>query len=381
LRLALGPALVATRGWSSAEAEATYRRALQLCEHLGQQRERFDVLWGLWLIHIGRLGSMGAARGLVDELFSAASSLADDTLQMQAHHADWTTDISTGELASAREHIREGWRIYDPAKHNGQALLYGGHDSAVCAKGQASISLWLLGYPDQAARSAEEGFALAESLGHVPSLAHALLWKGALAMPPRRDYVSTFACAERLIALGTEQTLALYLAVGTMLRGWSSVHFGHVGDGLIESPRGLDAYIETSKLFWPYFKAMLAEAQLFGGEAGLGLAALEEGLRIAEEGGEVFWQAPVLHLRGELLLRLGRGAEAERNFRQALVVAGRQGAKSAELRASTSLARLWRNQGKCTKAGDLLASIYGWFTEGLDTPDLKDAKVLLDELT
>jgi class 3 adenylate cyclase/tetratricopeptide (TPR) repeat protein len=380
LRLALGPALMATRGWSSTEAEETYVRALELCEHLGQQRERFEVLWGLWLINTG-VGRLGAARALVDELFSAASSLADDALQMQAHHAGWTTDMWTGEFVSAREHIREGLRIYDPAKHSGQALLYGGHDPAVCAKGQASIGLWLLGYPDQAARSAEEGLALAESLGHVPSLAHALLWKGALSMPPRRDYVSTFACAERLIALGTEQTLALYLAVGTMLRGWSSVHFGHVGDGLVELRRGLDAYIQTSKIFWPYFKAMLAEAQLFGGEAGLGLAALEEGLRITEEGGEVFWQAPMLHLRGELLLRLGRGAEAERSFQQSLAVAARQGAKSAELRASTSLARLWRNEGKCTEARDLLASIYGWFTEGLDTPDVKDAKALLDELT
>lgn len=380
LRLALGPALMATQGWSSTEAETTYRRALELCDQLGEQRERFDVLWGLWLISTGRGASMHIAHNLVEKLFSTASSLADDALQLQAHHAGWATATWSANFASAREHVREGLRIYDPAKHSGQAFMYGGHDPAVCAKGQASISLWLLGYPDQAARSAEDSLALAESLGHVLSIAHALLWHGALCCPMRRDYETTITRGQRLITLGTEQSLPQYLATGTMVRGWALTRLGQVGDGLGQLRRGLDAYIQTSKLFWPYFGAMYADALLSCGHADIALDALAEPLRMVEEGGEVFWHAPMLQLRGDLLRALGRDAEAEDSFQQSLAVALRQSAKSAELRAATSLARLWTDQGKRAGARDLLAPIYGWFTEGFDTPDLIEARTLLEEL-
>jgi hypothetical protein len=138
-----------------------------------------------------------------------AERLDDDALRLQAHHAGWATVIWLGELERARDHLRDGLRIYDPEKHKDHALKYGGHDPGVCAKGQGSLALWLLGYPDQAARSADEAVALAQSLKHIPSLAHALMWKCAVCDMPRRDHASARQCSDKLLALATEQGLAL----------------------------------------------------------------------------------------------------------------------------------------------------------------------------
>jgi class 3 adenylate cyclase/tetratricopeptide (TPR) repeat protein len=377
-RLALGPALIATRGWNSAEAEASYRRALTLCEALGEERDRFDALWGLWLT--GGTSELRTARTLVKELSLTADRLGDDALRLQAHHAGWATVTWLGELERARDHLREGLRIYDPEKHRDHALNYGGHDPGVCAKGQGSLTLWLLGYPDQASRSADEGVALAQSLQHIPSLAHALMWKCAVCDTPRRDYASARGCSDRLLALAMEQGLALYLAVGSIIHGWTLMHQGSIADGLAALRHGFDRYCDISKLFRPYFGGVCADALLRAHEVDEGMKVLTDAIRLAEDSQEIFWLAEMLNLRGKFLLLADRKADAEESYQRACDLAQGQSARSLQLRAATSLAGLWRDQGKRVQAGDLLAPIYGWFTEGFDTPDLKEAKVMLEEL-
>jgi predicted ATPase len=175
LQLALGPTLSATHGWSSPEAERAYRRAEQLAQGLGADRERFDAVWGLWMIN-NTGNAPDVALGITSELFQIADQLDDATLRMEAHHASWASANTQGELAATIEHVRQGLAIYDPNKHGAQAFSYGGHDTAVCGKAIGGRTLWALGYPDQAICSTDAAITLAEALGHAPSLAHALLF-------------------------------------------------------------------------------------------------------------------------------------------------------------------------------------------------------------
>jgi predicted ATPase len=247
-------------------------------------------------------------------------------------------------------------------------------------KGQSSLALWLLGYPDQAARSADEAVALAQSLKHIPSLAHALMWKCSVCDLPRRENASARECANNLLALATEQELTLYLAVGTIIRGWTLVHEGGVAEGLTALHRGFTSYCEIGKLFRPYFGAVFADALLSANALDDGMAVLTEAIRLAEESSESFWLAEILNLRGKFLLLAGRKGEARSSYQQAYDLAQRQSAHSLQLRAAASLASVSCGEGKRAEARELLAPIYGWFTEGFETPDLKETKALLDVL-
>jgi predicted ATPase len=245
-----------------------------------------------------------------------------------------------------------------------------------------ALSLWMLGYPDQAGRSAEEAVTLAESLDYAPSLAHALAFAG-LCHQLRRDAPMVMACGERLVALGSEHRLAQYRAVGTIARGWAIAHQGTPKAGLAELRRGLDDYAATKvKAWFVYFNASLAEAYYRVGDAKLGLDAVNEALALSDSLSERLCQAGMLHLKGAILnaISADHRSDAETCYREALALAQQQGARSVALRASTSLARLWQEGRRRNDARDLLAPIYASFAEGLDTADLKEARLLLDEL-
>jgi len=381
LQLALGPALIATRGWSAPEAEGVYRRARHLCERLGDDRQRFDAAWGSWLVCAGD-NAWEAAGELVDDLFRVAERLDDPAFRLQAHHAGWGTATPLGEFSTARDHVRHGLALHDPKLHRAHALIYGGHDPKVCAKGYGALSLWHLGYPDQAANSADEAVALGEALSHHPSLAHALYW-AALVHQLRRDPQTVWEYAGRLRALGTEHKLALYTAIGSIMRGWALCCQGRPELGLAEVRSGVEAYAALKvRLFSPYFTAILGEAYYRAREIEPALAAVEHAMHLSDRRGERWFQSGLLNLKGQILMSstADRWANAEDCFREALGVARRQEAKSLELRAATSLAPLWDDQGRRAEARELLAPVYGWFTEGFDTADLKDAKALLAEL-
>jgi predicted ATPase len=244
-------------------------------------------------------------------------------------------------------------------------------------------TLWHLGYPDQAHTRISEALTLAQKLAHPYSLALALDY-GAMLYQFRHDRHRAQASTEAAMTLCTEQGFAYYLAWGAIINGWALAAQQQGEEGVAQMRHGLAAIQATgAALRQPYYRGLLAEACGTVGQVEDGLTILAEVLAEVHRTGERWWEAELYRLKGELVLQqaAGRGDEAETCFRQALDVAHRQQAKSLELRAAMSLSRLWQRQGKRAEARELLAPIYGWFTEGFDTADLQEAKGLLDELS
>jgi predicted ATPase len=252
------------------------------------------------------------------------------------------------------------------------------------------VTLWWLGYPDQALQRSHEALTLAREPAHPPSLASALFF-ATWVHQFRREWQLTQEQAEAAIALGTEQGFALFRAGGTIMQGWALAQRyaepvagqGQVEEGMAQMQQGLAAWRATgAEVLRPYGLALLAETYAKVGQREAGLTLLAEALAVAHDTGERRWEAELYRLKGELLLACAaeHQAEAETCFHRALDVARRQEAKSLELRAAMSLARLWQQQGKRAEAHALLAPIYDWFTEGLDTADLQEANMLLGEL-
>jgi class 3 adenylate cyclase len=379
LQLALGPALVSSRGFGDAEASTGYQRAAELARRLGDDRDRFAATWGLWITIRAKSASdhMRLRLQYLGEMVEAAERTGDAELLLQAHHSSWSTRIWNGEFASASEHVRSGLALYDPERHRHHALMYGGHDPGVCGNGQGAVALWALGWPDRAVQSAREGIVLGETLDHMSSLLHSL-WFATSVYFLRRQAADVLACSARLLALGSEHGLKLYEAIGGVFHGWALIQQLDAQAGLAELRAAVATYATTAHVNLDLYRAILAEAELRAGNFEEGTAVLIQGELSTDE----WWRAGYLRLRGDLLLRGpndDRGA-AERLYRQAISVAAGQQAKSLELRAATSLAMLLGEQGRRSEGYAVLAPVYGWFTEGFGTLDLKEAKALLGEL-
>jgi predicted ATPase len=261
-------------------------------------------------------------------------------------------------------------------------VLYSGHDPGVCCRHLTALSLWLLGYPDQAVASVQAALALAQQLAHPFSLTLCLHW-AAILHHLRQEALLTQARAEAAMTIATDQEFSHQFAQAMPLRGWALATSGHWEEGLTQLQQGLAAYRATgATMLRPYYLALFAEASAKVRQTAEGLEALTEALATLTKSGVCCWEAELYRLRGELLLQHTgtQPEEVEACFQQALTVARRQQAKSLELRAAMSLARLWQRQDKQVEAHKLLAPVYGWFTEGFDTADLQEAKALLEEL-
>jgi predicted ATPase len=270
--------------------------------------------------------------------------------------------------------------LYDPQRHRALAFLYGEDPGAGCYA-YSAIALWFLGYPDQALTAMQATCTLARDLAHPFSLGRALHWLAFLHLV-RREAAAAQEQAEAVIALASAQGFPLWEALGTCWRGWALVMQGHREEGTTYIQQGMAAMEATGALGNPVFLALLAEAYGHGGQADEGLRRLTEALATVGNTGERWWEAELYRLTGELLLRqaVPNIPQAEACLHQALAGARQQQARSWELRAAMSLSRLWQQQGKHAAARHLLAEIYSWFTEGFDTPDLRQARTLLDEL-
>jgi tetratricopeptide (TPR) repeat protein len=373
LQLALGPAVMATSGFRAPEADAAYRRARELAETLGNNRSLFAALWGLWLA----TGQSNERRQqLVAELFQVAKPLNDSGLELQAHHSAWATLVNVGDLAGAQEHVRRGLELYDRKRHGTHALLYGGHDPAVCGMGQRGIALWMLGYPDQAADSVRQGMTLADDLAHPPSVGHALWFAGIVYMM-RGEVIAALDLAERLIRLSSEHALAQYRAVGSIIRGWARAQSGELEEGLHELRGSVGSYLSTAAPLLSFFMIALGDTELRAGHFSEANLALEEGTKAQRQ--EPIWASDILRFAGDL--RIAQNADdlagAERLYDEALSAARAHNAKSLELRAALKLARLRCRQGRSREAEDLVRPLYSWFSEGLDSADLQAAQALL----
>jgi class 3 adenylate cyclase/predicted ATPase len=380
LHIALGVPLIATRGYGASEVEGAYTRARELCQQVGDTPQLFLVLRGRWNGYLIR-AELRMARELGEQLLQLAQREQDPALLVEAHRALGTTLFFLGELAPARGHLEQGIALYDPQQHRSLAFRYGADPGVICGLYAANV-LWVLGYPDQALASIHEALTLARELAHAFSLAFALNHAANLHQF-RREGQGTQERAEASMAFSTEQRFAQWLAQGMILRGWVLAEQGQGAEGIAQLRQGLAAWQATgAALDRPRFLALLAEAYSKVGSTEEGLRLLVEAQAAVRRSGERRWEAELYRLKGELLLARAPEdhAEAEACFREALDIACHQGAKLWELRAAMSLSRLWQRQGKRAGAYELLAPVYGWFTEGFDTADLQEAKVLLEAL-
>ena len=412
LQIALGPALMVTRGMASPETGRAYTRARELCEQVGETPRLFEVLLGLSAFY-QQQGKLQTARELREQLLSLAQRQGDPVFLFRSHHLLGATLCILGELASARSHLEQGFALYDPRQH--RSLASGtGLDPWVHSRNFFARVLWLLGYPDKALEMSREALTLARERAHPYSLTFTLGF-AARFHQLRGEGTLVQERAEAVIALSTEHGFLQVLAGGTILRGCALAGQGQVEEGIAQMRQGLDAYRSTgAEMERPHYLALLGEACGKAGQVAEGLAAIEEALALTQESGARWYEAEVYRVKGELVLKavpryapaglLGTNglstvapsseqgeriegqeteieAEAEACFHKAIEVARGQSAKSWELRATVSLCRLWEGQGKREEARQMLTEVYGWFTEGFDTADLKEAKALLEMLS
>jgi class 3 adenylate cyclase/tetratricopeptide (TPR) repeat protein len=374
LQLARGLSLFTAKGFGAIEAPGAYARARELAKRRGDPRQQFTAVYGLWQSANGA-GKIHECRRLSDQLLQLTAGEADDGLHLQAHHSAWATSTFAGDPATAREHSEAGRRLYDPERHRSHRLLYGGHDPGVCACSLGALGHWSLGYPEKALALSIEAVALAERIAHPFSLGIALLFDGML----RLDCGEPVLALQRLEAaeaLASEQRLG-FAWPPQFLRGAALSAQGAFEESIACLRAALASGVRN---FRPYGLACLAAAMALKGEHGASLAAARDGLKEQDDTGYGWWDAELHRLEGVALINLNRIDEGQRALEAALHVAQKQQAKAYELRAATSLARLWEGQSRRSAARELLAPVYGWFTEGFDTTDLKEAKALLGEL-
>ena len=299
------------------------------------------------------------------------------------HRALGVMLLFLGEAVQAQPHLEQGISLYKPEQHRSLVFHYGGIEVKVQCLTHLAHTLWLLGYPDQALERAEEGLTLARGLSHPYSLGHALMY-GARVRQYRGEIEAAKEWTEATMALANEQGFSNRLADSTAQRGWVLAVQGQLAEGIVQMREGLDAQRGIANMVSrPYSSTLLAEIYGKVGEVEEGLKTLAEELNTVSRTGGHLWDAELYRLKGELLLqsKVSRMSEAEACFRQAIDISRRQCAKSLELRAVMRLSRLRQGHGKKEEARQMLAEIYGWFTEGFDTADLKEAKALLEELS
>lgn len=375
LQIALGGALLAAKGYAAPETARAYDRALELCRRVGETSQLAVALYGHFVVPTLR-GELEVAHQLAEEVQRLAQHQDDKSLLVTGHAVVGINALWGGRLAEARIALERLLALDDPARHQYP------QDLRVSSLSFLSLTQFLLGYPDQAQARAREALAEAEKLASFGTLAMAQTFD-CLLSHLRRDRQSARQRSESVIALTAESGAQLFLAFATYFRGWARVEEGELEPGIADLRNGLAAWRATGAgLHVPYLLALLGEALGKTGEGTQGADLVGEGLALVEQTGERWFEAELHRLRGELLLALPRAdrTEAEACFHRALWVAREQDARLWELRAGASLARLWRDRGQWAEARDLLAPVYGWFTEGFDTPDLREARALLDAL-
>jgi DNA-binding winged helix-turn-helix (wHTH) protein/predicted ATPase len=379
LQCALGAALRATTAYT-AETEQAYLRARELCQQLQEPPQLFPILYSLYELYEFR-GAFPRARELGEQLLDLADHRHDVPLLLGAHEALACPAFHLGAFDQVLDSTERALDLYQPQHHQALVSLYG-KDLGVSSRYWSAMALWFLGYPDRARARIEEALALAQELSHAYSLAVALD-RAAFLGQFRRDLPATSQWADAMRALAAEHGFRRQAALSSLLSGWVLAMQGHGEEGMAQIRQGLAAYRKLGMAMEdPYFLALLAEASASAGRVQDGKAVLAEALALIPSGRGFFYEAELYRLQGELCLSQSASEEqrAEGSFCRALEIARRQAAKALELRAATSLSRLWQSQDKRQEAHDLLAPVYEWFTEGFDTADLQEAKRVLDDL-
>jgi predicted ATPase len=378
LRTSLGIVLMAAQGYAAQDVLDNFARARELCKMLGDMPQVFVVLFGLWVFNLVR-ADRRAVPELCDQLLATAERSGDVAAMTQAQGVSALTKFYPGKHAEVIDHANRALELYDREAHRDNVFVYG-DDPAVYAHIYRGLSLFFRGYPDQASRNLEQALALAEELDHPFSIAGALAFNAQLSYL-RRDPKLTETFAQRTFALSAEQGFVLFQAVGMLYRGWPCVIRGEPLAGIEHIKAAIELFRATgAQLNGHYFLSHLAEACLAAGRDEDAERALDEARQLAATNLDAYYLPELLRQRGELMLLRGDRAAAWSCFTEALEAARSLDARSLELRAATSLARLAAVRGNAGSALSQLEEVYRWFSEGFDTGDLHGAQALIVEL-
>jgi tetratricopeptide (TPR) repeat protein len=375
LRLALIGSLVASKGYAAPEVAEATPRALELSLEHGEPELRFTALMFAWTFHQVRR-NLERASETSAKLIELAERTGEPGMMVHANFASGAVAVFSGKLLAARA------RLEQAVATDHSPPLYGTpQDPRVASLSFLSLTLWLLGYPAAAVEMNQEAIRRARDLGHPMSLAFALSY-GAMLQLCRRDPEPALELADEARSISIEHGLPFWSALGSTYRGIARAALGRTAEGIAETLAGIDSYRATgSALGAAAVMVGLVSSYLKAGLTDEAIRAAEQALSAIEQSGARLSEAELYRLKGEALLGAARfEAQAQACFETAVKIAREQAARSWELRATTSLARLLAKQGKRDEGRAMLADIYNWFTEGFDTADLKDAKTLLDEL-
>jgi predicted ATPase len=370
---------MAVTGYATPEVVQTYERAWDLCEHMDETPQTLTVR-----LAVARLKKIQAQHraslALAKRYLAIAQRQNDPALLAMAYDAVGNPLVLLGDLGTARALLEQASALYHSQGH---LFLSANTDPRVTCLFAITWALLPLGYPDQALACVQQGWAIAHALASPFSRAFAAHAVG-MVHQLRREPKAAQEHAEASMQITREQGFPMLVGFNMVLLGWARAMQGHPEEGVAQIQGGLSTYRPTGHaIFYPWSLTRLAEAYGHNEQPEEALSVVAEALTVVHRTEERLWEAEIHRLKGELLLQQNAAnqAEAETCFQHAIHIAQNQSAKSWELRAATSLARLWQQQGKRQEAYDLLAPVYNWFTEGFDTLELQDAKALLDELS
>lgn len=382
LQFSLGGAYLQMMGHFAPEVEAAFVRARELCLRVGDVPELVPTLFGLWRAYVVQMADSEKPKELAAELLRLAEDEGSAVSYVVAHYAAGFTAHVMGQFSVARGHLQEGIRLYSPDDRDTAAVYRFGQDPGVACACYLALTEWTLGYPEKALQHAQDGIALAQGLDDPFSVAFSQDITAFLDQV-RGEREAVLEKAKGAISLAAAIGFPYWAGIGQVMQGWGEA----IGDPTRPTVQGFRDRIDHHRaagtdLFAPYFLSLLGDVALRANQADECVAALDEAATLSNRTGERWWESETHRLRGEFLVTQGGDfAEAEARFEKALSVSRQSDAKSFELRAAVSLARLWQRQEKRNEARELLAPLYGWFTEGFETADLRDAKALIDELS
>jgi predicted ATPase len=381
LQVALLNPIGHVKGFAAPETKAAVQRArvlIEQAEALGEPPARlFSVLFGLWVTNLAAFNG-DALRELAAQFLALSERQGAAIQLMIGHRLMGTSLLHAGDFAQCRSHFDRAITLYDPATHRPLAARFG-QDSGVAILCYRSWAQWILGYPEASLADADRALRYAQEIDHAPTLMFALTHLSITYILCRKDEAAT-ASLNQIVALADEKGALFWKNGSIMLQGCVLSLNGEAAAAVKMITSVIAAARSTGATMWlPLYLLHLGNAYGHLGEYDEAWGFIGEAMTTIEATKERWWESELNRTAGELALK-SRGANAEEYFDRALVIARQQQAKSWELRVAMSMARLWRDQGKRAEARELLASVYGWFTEGFDTRDLKEAKALLEEL-
>jgi predicted ATPase len=378
LQVPFGAALVSTRGYAAPEVGPVYDRARELCERAGDQWNSFVVLFGIWAWRLVR-DELLLSLELSDQIMALAGQIDDPGIMMEAHHVPANSLYYLGDFEAALTHCTQGFALYDEERCK-QHCHRSGQNSGVTLQSYWALANWHLGYPDQALERITSAMELANQLKHPFSQCYSLHFSAWVHQFARLGKEALqYADAEQKLA--DKHGFAFWSATSRLFRSSALLLLDRVDEALDLAQEGLSTIKATgAALSLSYYNSFLAEAQRRSGRLDEAMQTLDESLEIVTRTQNRFYEAELFRLKGELLLEQSADVSAaESYFEKSLEIAQVQKARSWELRTAISLASLRKKQGRAAEGRKLLAEVHGWFTEGFSTPDLINAKRLLDE--